>query len=430
MLDIKLIRDNPDLVKAGLAKKQTDTSLVDRVLQVDAERKILRQETEAKQAEQNQASTRMAAASPEERENLRGELKALSDTIKASNERLANLDAQWLVLMRQIPNLPAPEVPDGTSDKENQVVKTIGEKPHFDFQPKDHETLCLELDLLDTERAAKVSGAKFYYLKNELVILEMAVLRFAMDVLKAKGFTPMSVPVLVREEAMYNAAHFAAPEDASDGDAYQLERDGLYLAGTAEVGLVNYHAGEILREADLPLRYAGISACYRREAGTYGKETRGLYRVHSFNKVEMVSFVRPQDAGQEHELLLSLHEDLLQKLGLPYQVVLNCGGDLGTPQYKKWDVETWMAGMGKYGETCSASNDTDYQSRRQNTRYRASADEKDIRYPYTLNATAFASPRILIPILENNQRADGSIAIPEVLIPYTGFSEIRKKDSI
>ncbi|MEI6478437.1 MAG: serine--tRNA ligase [bacterium] len=430
MLDIKLIRDNPDLVKAGITKKHGDPSLVDRLLTVDSERKSLRQESETRQAKQNQASNEMAKATPEDREKLRGDLKELSDAIKADKDRLTALDESWTVLMRQIPNLPTEDVPEGASDKENVVVKTVGEKPAFAFTPKDHEVLCEELDLLDTKRAAKVSGAKFYYLKNELVILEQAVLRLALDTLKAKGFTLLSVPDLVRAEAMYGAGHFAAPEDEQDGDAYKVDRDGLYLAGTAEVALANYHAGEILSESELPLRYAGISACFRREAGTYGKETRGLYRVHQFNKVEMFSYARPDDTVKEHELLLSLHEDLLQKLGLPYQVVLNCGGDLGTPQAKKWDVETWMAGMDKYGETCSASNDTDYQARTLGIRFRRVGGDQtgETEFVHTLNSTAFASPRILIPILENNQREDGSIAIPEVLIPYTGFSEIRKRD--
>lgn len=430
MIDIKLIRENPDLVRAGIAKKHGDISLVDTLIAVDSKRKELRQNTETKQAEQNQASLKMAQATPETKEELRSELKKLSDSIKEQKSELQELDDDYLALMRQIPNLPHSDVPEGASDKDNVVIRTEGIKPEFSFTPKDHEKLTQELDLLDTERAAKVSGAKFYYLKNELVILEMAMLRFALDILKSKGFTLLSTPDLVRTEAMYGAGHFATPEDEESGDAYKVERDNLYLAGTAEVALANYHAGEILREADLPLRYAGISACFRREAGTYGKETRGLYRVHQFNKVEMFSYVRPEDSEKEHELLLSIHEELLQKLGLPYQVVLNCGGDLGTPQAKKWDVETWMAGMDKYGETCSASNDTDYQARSLAIRFRPSGTggEKETEFVHTLNCTAFASPRILIPILENYQREDGSIAIPEVLIPYTGFTEIRKTD--
>ncbi|MCC2631589.1 MAG: serS, partial [Patescibacteria group bacterium] len=421
------LRENPDRVRAAISKKHGDLSLVDRLITIDADRRTLRQETEAKQAEQNGFTDRMAKATPEERDGLRGQLRELSDSIKEAKTRLTELDGEYLVLMRQIPNFPTDDVPEGASDKENVVVKTVGEKPEFSFEPKDHEVLAVALDLLDTERSAKVSGSKFYYLKNELVILEQAVLRFCLDVLKSKGFTIMSVPDLVRAEALYGAGHFSSPEDEIDGDAYKIERDNLFLAGTAEVGLANYHAGEILAEQELPLRYAGISTCFRREAGTYGKETRGLYRVHQFNKVEMFSYVRPEDSEKEHELLLSISEDLLQKLGLSYQVVLNCGGDLGTPQAKKWDIETWMAGMNKYGETHSCSNDTDYQARSLNIRFRRGGkdQEKEIEFVHTLNNTGFASPRILIPILENNQREDGSIAIPEVLIPYTGFNEIR-----
>jgi len=430
MIDIKLIREDPDLVRGAITKKHGDLSLVDAVLKIDAERRTLRQETEAKQAEQNKFSAEVAKASEAEREKLRGQLKELSDAIKEGSRRLTELDEQFLIVMRQIPNIPTADVPDGASDKENVVVKTVGEKPVFDFEPLDHEKLAVALDLVDLERAAKVTGSKFYYLKNELVILELAVLRFALDVLKSKGFTVMTVPTMARAEAMYGAGHFSTPEDASEGDAYQLERDELYLTGTAEVALVNYHAGEILAEVELPLRYAGISTCYRREAGTYGKETRGLYRVHQFNKVEMVSYARPEDSHQEHEMLLGLAEDLLQKLGLHYQVVLNCGGDLGTPQSKKWDIETWMPGMGKYGETHSCSNDTDYQARSLNIRFRRSGagNEKEIEFVHTLNNTALASPRILIAILENYQQKDGSIKVPEVLLPYTGFSELRKKD--
>jgi seryl-tRNA synthetase len=430
MIDIKIIRDNPELVREGMRKKHADLSVLDRLIGVDAERKAARQNTEAQQAEQNRLSAGMPAAIGEEKDALRARLKELSDKLSSDKTRLAELDEQYLILMRQIPNIPAAEVPEGASDKENVVIRTVGEKREFSFAPKDHEQLARGLDLLETERAAKVSGSKFYYLKNELVILEMAVLRFAADILKAKGFTVMTVPTMVRAEAMFGAAHFATPEDVVDGDAYAVERDNLYLAGTAEVALVNYHAGEILSEGELPLRYAGISACYRRESGTYGKEARGLYRVHQFNKVEMVTFVRPEDSGHEHELLLGIAEDLLQKLDLPYQVVLNCGGDLGTPQAKKWDIETWMPGMGKYGETHSCSNDTDYQARTLNMRFRrtGTGGEKEVEFLHTLNNTAIASPRILIPILENYQLEDGSIAIPEVLIPYTGFSHIRRKD--
>ena len=428
MIDIKLIREQPDQVRAAIAKKHTNPAILDALIEVDAERRALRQETEANQATQNTLSARMP--SEPNQEELRTQLKALSDEIKVQRAHLSELDEKYLVLMRQIPNIPAAEVPEGVTDKQNVVVKTVGEKKSFDFVPKDHEELAGALDLLDMERAAKVTGAKFYYLKNELVILEQAVMRFALDILKSKGFTLMRVPMMVRKDALYGSGHFASPEDEIEGDIYKIDRDELYLTGTAEVGLASYHAGEIMPEAALPLRYVGISSCFRREAGTYGKETRGLFRVHEFQKIEMFSYARPEDSEKEHELLLSLAEDLLQKLGLSYQVVLNCGGDLGLPQYKKWDIETWLPGMNKYGETHSASNDTDYQARTLNIRFRRSdpALAKETEFVHTLNNTALASARILIALLETYQRADGSIEIPEVLIPYTGFSEIRLKD--
>lgn len=427
MIDIKLVRETPEVVRGALLKKHMNVSLLDRIIQVDSSRRSLRQSLESNLAEQNRFNGEIPKMSAAEKEQAKGKLKELSDKIKTQKNELAELDSQYLIIMRQIPNIPAAEVPEGESDKDNVVVRTVGKKRDFKFTPKDHEELAVALDLLDTERAAKVSGSKFFYLKNELAILEMAVLRFAMDILKSKGFTPMIVPDLIREEGMYGAGHFATPEDAIDGDAYKVERDNLFLAGTAEVGLANYHAQEILAEAELPLRYAGFSACFRREAGTYGKETRGLYRVHQFHKIEMFSYTRPEDSEKEHELLLSVAEDLLQKLDLPYQVVLNCGGDLGLPQYKKWDIETWMPGMGKYGETHSCSNDTDYQARSLNMRFRRSGGgkENEIEFVNTLNNTALASPRILIPILENYQNEDGSITVPEVLIPYAGFSVIR-----
>jgi seryl-tRNA synthetase len=426
MIDIALIREQPEVVRAAILKKHGKVELLDRIIEIDIKRRHARSETEGLQATLNTTSATIPTLQGEEKDVLQKELRELSNRIKTQREELQKLDVSYLEVMRQIPNIPAPEVPDGASDKENVVVKTIGAKPDFSFAPRSHEEICADLDLLDMERGAKVSGAKFYYLKNDLVILEQAVLRWALDRVRAKGFDLLTVPNMVRSEAMYGAGYFSSPEDAIDGDAYAIERDELFLIGTAEVGLVNYHASETLREADLPLRYAGISPCYRREAGTYGKETRGLYRVHQFNKVEMVCFVRPEDSEREHELLLAVAEELLQALGLHYQIVLNCGGDLGTPHYKKWDIETWMPGMQKYGETHSCSNITDYQARTLNMRFRRSTDEKEVQYLHTLNNTVLASPRILVAILENYQQEDGSVNIPEVLVPYTGFTHIKK----
>ncbi|CAN5192022.1 serine--tRNA ligase [soil metagenome] len=422
MLDPKIIRDQPDLVKQGLAKKHGDTQLVDRFLDLDSKRRALQGRVEQFQAELNSASEEMAQAAPEAREEKRSALRELSDKVKTGSSELTELEAEVLLIHRQIPNLPSSDVPEGSSDKENVVVKTVGEKPVFDFEPKDHEALALNLNLLDSERATKVSGAKFFYLKNELVILEQAVLRFALDSMREKGFNLLTVPHMAKAEAFYGAGHFSTPEDALEGDVYQVERDNLYLAGTAEIGLINYRSQEVVGEEELPLRYAGISPCYRREAGTYGKETRGLYRVHQFNKVEMVSLVKPADSEKEHEMLLGIAEELLQKLGLSYQVVLNCGGDLGHPQAKKWDIETWLPGMNKYGETHSCSNDTDWQARSLGIRSKNANGER--YFVHTLNNTVLASPRILVAILENYQEADGSIRIPDALVSYTGFDRI------
>jgi seryl-tRNA synthetase len=423
MLDINHIRAHPDEVREGLRRKGSNQAVLDELLALDTRRRTIRQTTEQLQAELNARSTAMATVSSEEREALRAELRALSERVSESERGLNELEAEFLILHRQIPNLPDPEVPDGSSDKENVVVRTEGARPAFSFTPLDHETLALRLDLLDMERGAKVAGQKFYYLKNELVILEQAVLRWALDIARAHGFTPLTVPHLARKEAFYGAGHFATVADAEEGDAYRVERDDLYLAGTAEVGLVNYHAGEVLAAAELSRRYVGISPCYRREAGTYGKETRGLYRVHQFQKVELVSLVQPQDSPAEHVALLTLAEELLQLLGLHYQVVLNCAGDLGHPQAKKWDIESWLPGMDKFGETHSCSNDTDWQARALNIRFR---DAEGLHFVHTLNNTLLASPRILVAILENYQQEDGSVRIPDVLVPYTGFTEIRK----
>lgn len=457
MIDINIIRENPDVVRAGMLKKKCDVAILDRLIIVDKQRRRLIADTEAKQARLNSSSDEMRKLADknlwggsgdlktmgEKRETLRGELKLLSDRVTVLKAELAGVEQEYVELMRQIPNIPSADVPDGATDKENVVIRTVGKAPKFSFTPRSHEEIGLDLDLIDLERGAKVAGSKFYYLKNELVILEMAVMRFAMDVANKKGFMPMTVPNLVRADAMYGAGHFAAPEDQEDGDAYKVDRDELYLAGTAEVGLANYHAGETLAEKDLPLRYAGFSSCYRRESGTYGKETRGIYRVHQFSKIELFVYTKPEDSETEHAFLLKLSEDILGKLGLHYQVVLNCGGDLGLPQSKKWDIETWMPGMGKFGETHSCSNDTDYQARSLNIKFRrdvkkvkanVEADEsedidvkKEVDFVHTLNNTALSSARILIALMENYQRKDGGIDVPEVLWLYTGFKKIAKK---
>lgn len=423
MLDPKKVRQEPELVKAGVRKKGDNPEIVDQFLLCDGERLELLQITEAMQAKLNHGSSQLATASPEAKEQMREELRELSEKTKQHQAKLTVLEEEWQVLLRQIPNLPAEEVPDGNSDHDNQVIRTEGVRPEFSFTPQDHETLALNLGLLDLERGAKVAGTKFYYLKNELALLEQAVLRFVLDQVRAQNFTLLTVPHLAKAQSFYGAGHFVTNEDAENGDAYRVERDQLYLAGTAEVGLVSYRANELLAAQELPLHYVALSPCYRREAGAAGKETKGLFRVHQFQKVEMVSLVRPEESEAEHARLLSISESILQKLGLHYQVVLNCGGDLGHPQVKKWDLETWLPGMNKFGETHSCSNDTDFQARSLNIRYRTQAGNE---FVHTLNNTAIASPRILVALLENYQEEDGSIRIPEVLHSYTGFQVIQR----
>jgi seryl-tRNA synthetase len=424
MIDPKLLRENPELVKQGMVRKNLDASIVDAWIGIDQEIRTLRQVNESRQAELNSASKDLAQATPESREAMRGELRSLSEAIKVQAAELTALESEQVILHRQIANIPDVTVPDGLSDADNVVIRHEGEPRPMSFEPKSHEELAETLGLLDTERATKVAGTKFYYLINELALLEQAVMRFALDTVYAHGFTVLSVPNMVKTDVLYGAGHFSAPDDAERGDAYKIDRDDLFLVGTAEPPLVAFYADEILAEEVLPRRLAALSPAYRREAGTYGRETRGLYRVHQFQKVEMVSITRPEDSEQEHAFLLTIAEEILQKLGLHYQVVLNCAGDLGHPQTKKWDIETWMPGMKKYGETHSCSNDTDYQARSLGIKYRDTDGQK--HYVHTLNNTALSSARILIAILENYQREDGSIEIPAALNGYLPFTEIRR----
>lgn len=418
MINPNLIKDNPEKIKYALDKKHIKVDF-EKLSKLDADRRILIIQTDELRAQQKQFNNKISSLSAVDKEQALIDMKSLALDLRQKERELSEIEKQWKTLVYMLPNIPAEEVPEGKDDKENVVIKTVGEKPQFDFQPKSHEQLMLALDLVDFEQAAKVSGQKFYYLKNEATILEMSIMRFAMDWMVKQGFVPMTTPDLVKKEAMYGAAHFPPEEDA-----YKIDEDGLYLAGTAEVGLVNYFAGKNFDAKDLPQRVCGFSACFRRESGTYGKQAGGLYRIHQFHKIEMVSVVEKGKDVEEHEKLLDISEKILQELGLSYQVVLNCGGDLGLPQYKKFDIETWMAGRGSYGETHSCSNDTDFQARRIGLKVKGK-DGTD--YACTLNNTVLASPRVMIPIIENNQTKDGDIIIPKALVPYTGFSEIKRK---
>lgn len=423
MLDLKKIREDPEAVKAGGRKKRIPVDeVVDRILVLDADRRKLCHETDELKAHQKKVGKEIAKLKGAEREKLKGEMGDVASRAKTLEARLESVETELSELLLKIPNLPDPEVPEGKTDRDNVEIKTVGEPRQFDFEPKDHLELGTQLDLIDIPRAAKLAGTRTYILKNDGALLELAVLNYALAQVRAKGFVPMVVPTLVRHNALVGTAYFPGGED----QAYVCEKDDLYLIGTSEVPVTAYHSGEILDESELPKLYAGYSTCYRREAGAAGKDTKGLYRIHQFSKVEQVVVCRNDVAESKafHKLILENAEAILVGLGLPYRVVNVCGGDLGAPQIQKFDIETWMPSRGGYGETHSASRFYDFQARRLNLRYRDSKGK--VRFCHTLNNTAIASPRILISILENYQNSDGSITVPEVLRPYLGGkSEIR-----
>src|SRR5262245_4953053 len=415
MLDIRFIREHPDLVQAGARKKRIDFD-VQALLDQDNERRSLISQVESYKALRNRTSKEIPTLQGEARQTAIAEMQRVAAVSRTLEKRLREVEASFEMLMLLVPNVPADDVPEGLTDANNVPIKTWGEIPQFAFAPRDHVELGEGLDIIDTPRAVKLAGSRTYFLKNAGMLLEQAVLQFALHHMVRKGFTPMVVPHLVKDEAMVGTAYFPIGKDQT----YLLPEDQLNLIGTAEVPVTAYHADEILRADELPKYYVGLSSCYRREAGTYGKDTHGLYRVHQFQKVEQVVLCAndPAVSSQEHEHILQNAEEILQALHLPYRVVVVCGGDLGLPQVKKYDIETWMPSRQVYGETHSASKFHDFQARRLRLRYR----DKDgtVRFLHTLNNTVIASPRTLIPLLELNQRVDGSVGIPEVLQPYMG----------
>jgi seryl-tRNA synthetase len=411
MLDIKLVRSNPDVVRAALQRRGSTQSL-DEFLAVEAERRRLTTEVETMRAERKTASDEIAKvkkAGGDAAEAIAA-MRALGDTIKEREQDLETAESRLREMLLDIPNLVMDDVPEGGED-DSVELRRVGEPPSFDFELKDHLDLGVALDLIDMERAARASGSRFAYLKGDLVLLQFALVRLGLDVVTEKGFRPVIPPVLVREEAMYGTGFFPADEQ-------QIYRttDGDCLVGTSEVPLAALHMEEFVDGDALPLRYTGFSTCFRREAGAAGKDTRGIFRVHQFDKLEMFSFCLPEQAEFEHELILSAEEDILQLLGIPYRVVNIAAGDLGAPAAKKYDCEAWMPGQGRYREVTSCSNCTDYQARRLNCRYRT---DKGPRFVHTLNGTT-VTWRFLIAIMENYQRADGTIEVPKVLRPYVG----------
>jgi len=423
MVDIAFIRENPDIIKQAAINKLMPVD-IDRLLELDVSLREVILKIENLRAERNRISKLIpACADKNEKEKLAEQVRSIKNEVSEQEISERDIRVDFDNLMLRVPSVPAPEVPVGKGEEDNVELRRVGQVRDFGFQFRDHIELCELHDMADMARGAKISGSRSYFLKNDAVLLEMAVCRFVIDFLFSRGFTPMSVPQIVREKAMQGTGYFPIGYD----QAYKLPEDELYLVGTSEVPLVSYHQDEVLNMAELPIKYAGISSCYRREAGTYGKDTRGLYRVHQFQKVEQVIFCEADNEKAEalHYEILGNTEAILQALELPYRVCLACTGEIGIGQIRKHEVETWMPSRGAYCETHSCSTLGDFQARRSNIRYRNANGE--MRYVFTLNNTGIASPRILIPLLENHQNADGTINIPEVLRPYMGGREIIEK---
>jgi seryl-tRNA synthetase len=415
MLDIAFIRNNPEAIKDGIRKKRMKMD-IDGLLAVDEEVRSLRAEVENLRADRNRISKEVPKLKGEEKEQAIAQVKNIRDGLGQKEPKLREFESRFEELMLKVPNPPLPEVPEGDSDDDNVEVRSFGQPPTFDFPLKDHLELAESLDIVDMPRAVKFAGARMYCLKNEGAMLEFALFKFALDHLYSKGFRPMIVPQLVRREAMIGTGFFPLGEE----DTFFVEKDDLYLIGTSEVPLVSYHMDEILNEKDLPKHYCGYSTCFRREAGSYGRDTRGFYRLHQFNKVEQVIICvnDPEVSKAEHQILLNNSEEMMRALGLPHRVALACGAEIGQGQVLKHEIETWMPSRNKFSETHSCSSLHEFQARRLKIRWRGK--DNKTQFCHTLNNTAIASPRILIPILENFQNADGSVTIPEVLRPLMG----------
>lgn len=413
MIDVALLRTDPDRIAESLRRRGVDVDL-DRLIALDEEIRKTRHEAEQLRATQKERGKEIARLEGAAKQEAIAEASRLSDTYKKLSERVDELEEEFRRVWITLPNLVDPTAADGLTDEDNVEIKRVGELPRFDFEAADHATLGERLDIIDTARAAKVSGSRFGYLKGQGAMLEFGLVRWAMERLVAEGFTPMVPPVLVREMALFGTGFFPGDRD----QVYSVPEDDLYLVGTSEVPLAAYHADEILDPGDLPVRYAGFSTCFRREAGTYGKDTAGIFRVHQFDKVEMFSFVEPETSPEEHERLLAIEESLVQALEVPYRVVNVAAGDLGASAAKKYDIEAWFPSQGRFREITSCSNTTDFQARRLKIRARG---DRGTHLVHTLNGTAVAVGRVLLAILENHQQADGSVAIPQTLRPYVGF---------
>lgn len=423
MLDIKFIRDNIDLVRAGAKKKHTEVDL-DKLLAIDDRRRELMHAVETDRAKQNEVSARIAQFTDvASRETVIDEMRVVKARLQQAEQELKEVMREWQLLMVSVPNIPDMSVPDGDSDASNVEVRTFGAVPTFSFTPRSHIDLMLDLHMLDLDRGSKVAGFRGYVLANDGVALSFALWQFVFDRLRARGgFEPLIVPSLVRREPFIGTGYLPQSEE----DLYKTQ-DGDFLAGTAEVAVMSLHADEVVERSELPKKYLAFSPCFRREAGSHGKDTKGLIRVHEFYKIEQVVLCEAnhQTSVAFHEELTANAEALLQELGVPYRVVVNCGGDLGLGQVKKYDLEAWVPSEGKYRETHSASYFHDFQTRRLNIRYRD--EDGKLRFVHSLNNTATATPRLLVPLIENYQNEDGTITIPTALRPYLGNREVIRK---
>jgi seryl-tRNA synthetase len=415
MLDPVLLKDNIEILKLNISRRNLDVD-IDFLIKLNEERKKLRFEAEQKRSNQKELGKEIANADKEKKEDLLNQASELSGEVKSLFEKLEQKDEEFLNQWIKIPNIISETSPDGKSDRDNQELKKIGNIKEIK-NPKDHLEIASKLNLIDVEKASEVSGSRFAYLFGDLVKIEFNLVSWALDKLSDKGFMPTVPPVLVRENALYGTGFF--PDDAEQ--VYEIPNDDLFLVGTSEVPLAALHTNEILNIKKLPLRYAGFSTCFRREAGTYGKDTTGIFRVHQFDKVEMFSFCDPSKSEEEHEFILSVEEELLQALEIPYRVVDVCAGDLGASAAKKFDIEAWIPSQNTYREVTSCSNTTDYQARRLNIRAK---NEDTTSVLHTLNGTAIAVGRILIALIENNQNKDGSVEFSDDLASIIGVEKL------
>ncbi len=425
MLDYKFIKDNLEAVKQNIVNRNM-TADADKVVELYDKRTEMVTKLQALQQKRNENANAMKQKlDAEKRQELIAAGKALKDEISGLEADTKKVEADLEEAARKIPNMVHPDAPVGKLDTENLEVKKVGTPRKFDFEPKDHVQLGESLDIIDFDRGTKVSGPKFYYLKNEAVFLEQALIMYALNTLRKHGFEMFITPDVAKEEVLKGIGFNPR---GNESNVYSLEDEGTCLVATAEITLGGYHEDEILDKSSLPRFYGGLSHCFRREAGAAGQFSKGLYRVHQFDKVEMFAYSTPEESDKIHEKLRQIEEEIFTGLGLPFHVVDTCTGDLGAPAYRKWDLEAWMPGRngGEYGEVTSTSNCTDYQARRLNIRYKD--DDGKNKYVHTLNGTAIAVGRAMLAILENYQNADGSVTIPEVLVPYCGFDKILPKN--